>query len=149
MLLNVVDLLKGVYMLRLYHTSIISFMESFDLNNINPRFKLGATSREFCDCIGLVILYLRDQDFECNWERFVKREITKWEDFNSQMLDNGFLTDGVSLPSTDYKFIVWREEDGTGHIGVVFKGFIYQMTPYGIQISSEIPASKRPTYWYY
>jgi hypothetical protein len=124
-------------------------MESFNLDNINPRFRLGSTSTDFCDCLGLVILYLRSQDYGCPWERSVKREITKWEDFNSQMLDNGFVSEEEGLSETKSKFIVWREEDGTGHIGIVHNNFIYQMTPYGIQISSEILATKRPVLWYY
>jgi homoserine trans-succinylase len=132
-------------------------MESFNLDSINPRFKLGATSTEFCDCIGLVVLYLSERGFLCHWENLIKREITKWEDFNQQMLDKGFFTDKEFQSRSrfepdwfpDNKFIVWREEDGTGHVGIVHNNFIYQMTPYGIQISSEIPATKRPVYWYY
>jgi hypothetical protein len=123
-------------------------MESFNLDTLNPRFKLGATSREFCDCIGLVVLYLKDKGCRCDWEKDVKREITKWEDFNNQMLINDFSVRSWDTEE-ESKFIVWREEDGTGHIGIVHSNFIYQMTPYGIQISSEIPATKRPVFWYY
>ena len=127
-------------------------MESFNLDSINPRFKLGATSTEFCDCLGLVILYLKNKGFDCIWEKDIKREITKWEDFNLQMTTNGFISEEdrpLGIPREATCFIVWREEDGTGHIGIVHNNFIYQMTPYGIQISSEIPATKRPVLWYY
>lgn len=123
-------------------------MESFNLDSLNPRFKLGATSAEFCDCIGLVVLYLKSRGCRCDWESLVKREVTKWGDFNQQMSVNGFKLATLNDKSYD-TFIVWREEDGTGHIGVVYNNFIYQMTPYGIQISSEIPATKRPVFWYY
>jgi hypothetical protein len=123
-------------------------METFNLETLKPRFKLGESNQNFCDCVGLVILYLKSKDYACTWEKFVKREITNWEDFNRQMASNGF-----SKVKSDFYVeetcIVWREEDGTGHIGIVHNNFIYQMTPYGIQISSEIPATKRPVYWYY
>jgi hypothetical protein len=132
-------------------------MESFNLGFINPRFKLGATSTDFCDCIGLVVLHLKSRGFGCPWEKDVKREITSWEKFNNQMSSNGFTSEEDFLLDSRFekgwfppnKFIVWREEDGTGHIGIVHNNFIYQMTPYGIQISSEIPATKRPVFWYY
>jgi hypothetical protein len=123
-------------------------MESFNLDSINPRFKLGATSTEFCDCIGLVVLHLFNKGYLCDWESLVKREVTIWENFNQQMLNNGFKKTKSEF-FTEETFIVWREEDGTGHIGIVHNNFIYQMTPYGIQISSEIPATKRPVFWYY
>lgn len=123
-------------------------MDSFNLAQISPRFKLGSTSTDFCDCIGLVILHLRSKGYICDWEKSVKREITTWKDFNQQLKEHGF-SKLKSNTFAEETLIVWREEDGTGHIGIVYNNFIYQMTPYGIQISSEIPATKKSVFWYY
>lgn len=102
------------------------------LEQINPRFKFGESTRHFCDCAGLVILWLRENGYRCSWEKEIKRVPTKYEDFCKQLNSHNFY---INYPTgASLCFVTWKNPDQTGHIGVLFEGKIYHMRPEGIQI---------------
>lgn len=99
--------------------------------NFNPRFRLGESNEKFCDCLGLVLIYLRSEGFKCLWEERVPRLPTSYPEFEKQMVENKF---AMSLSTNFDGAVTWKNPDGTGHIGVLFEGKIYHMMPSGIQI---------------
>lgn len=100
--------------------------------DFNPRFRLGESTKEFCDCIGLVIYFLKQEGFKYSWEKEVIRSPTKWSVFQEEMWLNGFIQ-GTRV-TTNFPVVIWRNPDQTGHIGIIFEDKIYHMRPNGVQI---------------
>jgi hypothetical protein len=113
------------------------------LEKINPRFRLGESNENFCDCIGLVIYYLKDLGYQCLWEADVAREPTSYQNFYNQLDLHGFVK--VSSKSPCPLAATWKNPDGTGHIGVYYEGKIYHLRPEGIQIKLH----EKEQLWYY
>lgn len=109
--------------------------------NFNPRFRLGESNEHFCDCIGLVIWFLKQEGFKCPWEKDVVRLPTNYSEFYNQMWQHGFKDHEYS----NFPVVSIANPDGTGHIGLIHNKLIYHMRPEGLQI-------KQYTYekiWYY
>jgi hypothetical protein len=101
------------------------------LEQINPRFRFGESNENFCDCAGLVLFYLRSEGFKCSWEEQIVRLPTSYDRFEEQMRENKF---AKSLSTNFDGAVMWKNPDGTGHIGVLYEGKIYHMMSSGIQV---------------
>jgi len=92
----------------------------FDPLYTNIPFKVGQSSIHGADCLGLVILHLRNQGFRCLWEPTIQRGKANYEYFKAKMEENGAMLD-ASGDIFLQRFIPY------GHMGLVIgEKYVYQ-----------------------
>ena len=89
------------------------------LATLEPNFVFGQSNEKQCDCLGLVLLYLRKQGFKCSWEPYVDREYTKYQLMESLLTSYGFrLVRDIKEQAPDFDCISCSFYRGLGHLGV-------------------------------
>jgi hypothetical protein len=103
------------------------------IQNLTPIFEFGHSSESHCDCLGLVIIFLKDQGFLCEWEQEINRYYSKYdqviqslEKYNFEEIENSKIP-CIALIKT-------KENDG--HLGIYLpdENKIYSMSIHGILI---------------
>ena len=104
------------------------------IGRLNPHFALGHTSYTYLDCLGLVILWLNDTGYWCDWEAEVTRKITNPVLLKEQLVQHKFVQ--IDNPPTDRPCVAtWAPHKDSGHLGLYDnqRGLVYHMTPWGLR----------------
>ena len=118
------------------------------LATLEPNFVFGQSNEKQCDCLGLVLLYLRKEGFKCSWEPLVDREYTKYDLMESLLTSYGFrMVRDFNEQPPNFDCIACSFIKGKGHLGVYTAedGYISAMGEHGLQYYA---ASSLPTCYY-
>jgi len=100
---------------------------------LNAKFHTGGSDARYCDCIGLILLHLRNNGYQPIDERLLPRGLTKHKDIHSWL--ERFNCSQVDVPGNHPWLIALMYYDNeNGHLGVYFpdEDTIYHMAPFGL-----------------
>jgi hypothetical protein len=111
-------------------------MQANFIKTLNPQFQFGYSLKEYCDCLGLVILMLKSQNKICNFEPKINRYYTSLDEVKEQLLTHKFFeieeVDKIVFPVT----CLIETRNNRGHLGIYFPEdkTIYSMVQSGIVV---------------
>jgi hypothetical protein len=117
------------------------------ISQINARFHTGASDERYCDCIGLILLHLKNNNYQPIDEELIPRGITKHRDIQD-WLRKCNCSEVSDISEHKWLLALMYYDDENGHLGVYFpdEDTIYHMAPFGLCATR--PASNM-TFWKY
>ena len=116
------------------------------IEQITPTFHFGQSNELEMDCAGLVIWYLKKNDIDCSWERWLIREVVTVSYLTRILRFIGFIR--VKQEIDGKISILCTNGNRIGHVSILQDGLVYSMTKQGIEIIKEESIVTNKKYWY-
>lgn len=123
------------------------------IRKLQPRFSFGNSSREVCDCLGLVLLEWREAGRTCSWEMSINRDFISQKEMVLLTKANKAIEvtfDSIVTSGTNFGFFLYNYR-GQGHLGLVDPEdkTLWHMTQYGLRQLSVHPYDVSLRYFLY
>lgn len=123
-------------------------MVNKSIQSLNAKFHTGSSDERYCDCVGLILLHLRFNNYQPVDESRIPRGMTRHNKMRELLRDEFNCTEVHDPSDLDWCIALMYYDDTNGHLGVYFPddNVVHHMAPFG---KCSMRPGEMTTYWRY